>query len=253
MKQHSRSRRGLAVATWIAVALVILVPAVAWAGPPYVSDDPEPTDYRHFEIYAFGSGTLTQNGTAGQGGIDFNYGAAPDLQLTAVLPAGLTQATDTTAQFGLGNIQLAAKMRFLHQAGFGLDVSFFPRLFLPSGSAAGGDLHPSVLLPLWLQKDWGKWSVFGGGGCVLSGDSSENHCLAGSVLTRQVLPALQLGLEVSYQSAQANGTPSSTALGVGARYDLSDTYHLLAYVNRGVRNANETDQFSWYAALLFTF
>ena len=61
-------------------ALAMLAASVtppALAGPPYVSDDPEPTDYRHFEIYAFTSGTRTIDGTSGQGGVDFNYGAAP--------------------------------------------------------------------------------------------------------------------------------------------------------------------------------
>ena len=179
----------------------------------------------------------------------------PDLQLTAQLPGSFGQQADFgPSQFGLGNIQLAAKYRFLHQAGFGLDVSFFPRLFLPSTSATVGDPHSSILLPLWLQKDWGDWSVFGGGGCSISSDSSErNHCLAGGVVTRKVSEKLRLGIEVSYQSAQANGVPASTALGLGAQYDLSDHYHLLGYVNRGVQNANETDQLSWYAALLFTF
>jgi hypothetical protein len=42
-------------------------------------------------------------------------------------------------------------------------------------------------------------------------------------------------------------------VGLGARYDLTDSYHLLGYFNRGVQNANETNQYSWYAALLFTF
>ncbi len=65
----------------------------AVAGPPYVSDDPEPTDYKHFEIYTFNQGTSTRAGTSGESGIDFNYGAAPDLQLTATLPAGFDQAT----------------------------------------------------------------------------------------------------------------------------------------------------------------
>jgi hypothetical protein len=232
----------------LAVLAVPLNPALA--GPPYVSDDPQPTDYGHFEIYAFTSGTQTIDGTSGQAGVDFNYGAARDLQLTAVLPAGFGSSAPGV---GLGNVQLAAKYRFLHQDGFGIDVSFFPRLFLPSGSSAAGDLNASVLLPLWLQKDWGKWSLFGGGGCVISADSSENHCLAGSVLTRQVLEKLQLGVEVSYQSGQANGVLPMTALGLGARYDLTDTYHLLAYANRGVQNASEANQFSWYAALLFTF
>jgi hypothetical protein len=42
----------------------------------------------HFEIYTFNNATTTRAGTAGASGIDFNYGAAPDLQLTATLPAG---------------------------------------------------------------------------------------------------------------------------------------------------------------------
>jgi hypothetical protein len=50
----------------------------ALAGPPYVSDDPEPTDYKHFEIYTFNSGTAMRGDTSGTSGIDFNYGAAPD-------------------------------------------------------------------------------------------------------------------------------------------------------------------------------
>ena len=132
-------------------------------------------------------------------------------------------------------------------------MSFFPRLFLPSGSSTTGDINSSILLPLWLEKDWRGWSVFGGGGCVISADSAANHCLAGGVLTRQVVTKLQLGVEVSYQTGQANGALSTAAVGLGARYDLADNYHLLAYFNRGVQNANETNQYSWYAALLFTF
>ena len=58
------------------------------AGPPYVSDDPGPTPYQHFEIYTFSSGTAVRGDIAGASGVDFNYGAAPDLQLTATLPAG---------------------------------------------------------------------------------------------------------------------------------------------------------------------
>lgn len=57
-----------------------------------MSDDPEPTDYKHFEIYTFNNGTNTGGGTGGETGIDFNHGAAPDLQLTATLPAGYEYA-----------------------------------------------------------------------------------------------------------------------------------------------------------------
>ncbi|MBV8534662.1 MAG: hypothetical protein JO128_03655, partial [Alphaproteobacteria bacterium] len=50
-----------------------------------------------------------------------------------------------------------------------------------------------------------------------------------------------------------HGTPATTSLGMGARYDVTDTYHLLGYVRRGIENAGATDQISWYASVLFTF
>jgi hypothetical protein len=73
--------------SWAGATLALaLLAQPARAGPPYVSDDPEPTDYGHFEIYTFNNGTATRDGTAGESGVDFNHGAAPDLQLTATCP-----------------------------------------------------------------------------------------------------------------------------------------------------------------------
>lgn len=226
----------------------------ALAGPPYISDDPEPTDYSHFEIYSFNLGTATRSGTSGMAGIDFNYGAAPDLQLTAMLPAGFNNPTGDPTSIGMTNIELAAKYRFLRQDTFGLDVSIFPRMFLPSGSNTIGYNRAGLLLPIWVQKDWGGgWSAFGGGGCMVGGLGTEDFCLAGAVLTYQLLPKLQIGAEFYHQTADRAGTPATSSLGVGVRYDLNDNYHLLGYVSRGVENTNETNQLSWYASILFTF
>jgi hypothetical protein len=238
----------------LAIVVVFGFARAALAGPPYVSDDPEPTDYKHFEIYTFSNGTAARDGRSGEMGIDFNYGAAPNLQLTATLPAGFESSVGNGTRVGSSNVELAAKYRFLRQDTFGWDVAIFPRVFLPSPSPAIGDVNPSLLLPIWVQKDWGGgWSTFGGGGCTFNTDSSKNSCLAGWVMTRKVLPHLQLGLEFFHQTADASGTPASSSLGIGATYDVNDTYHLLAYVRRGIQNANETDQVSWYAALLTTF
>jgi hypothetical protein len=174
--------------------------------------------------------------------------AAADLQLTATLPIGFAAPAGDQANVGFGNIELGAKYRFLHQNAFGLDVSIFPR------SSSVSDNHVSILLPVWLQKDWeGSWSLFGGGGCVLSTFAAQDYCLAGAVVTHQFASNLQLGVELFHQTADANGTLPSTSVGLGATYDLNETYHLLGYVNRGVQNANQTDQFSFYFAVLFTF
>lgn len=169
--------------------LLALLAEPALAGPPYISDDPEPTDYKHFEIYTFNNGITARSGTAGESGIDFNYGAAPDLQLTATLPGGFNRPSGGGTALGPGNVELAAKYRFFHQDGFGLDVSVFPRVFLPSGSNITGDNHASLLLPIWIQKDWnGGWSAFGGGGCTVSEFRAVDSCQVGGVLNYQLLP-----------------------------------------------------------------
>jgi len=239
---------------WICGGLLALLAAPAAAGPPFISDDPEPTDYKHFEIYMFTLGLATRNGTAGQSGIDFNYGAAPDLQLTATLAEGFDRPVGDGTSAAWSNVQLAAKYRFLHQDGFGLDFSIFPRVFLPSGSNLVGDNHASLLLPIWIQKDWkGGWSAFGGGGCTINELRAADFCQVGGVLTYQMLPKFQIGAELFHQTADSNGTPATTSLGVGWRYDLNDNYHLLGYISRGIENTNETNQISWYASVLFTF
>jgi hypothetical protein len=219
-----------------------------------MTDDPEPTDYTHFEIYTFDNGIVTRSDTGGESGIDFNYGGAPNLQLTATLPLAYDFPDSAAAVGGLGNIELAAKYRFLTQQTFGLDVAVFPRVFLPSASSNVGEQHPSFLLPIWVEKDWGPWSAFGGGGCELNrGGDSQNFCELGLVVTRQVVSNLNAGLEIFHQTSNTIGGQATTSLGVGVRYDVNDHYHLLGYVGRGIQNADETDRFNWYTSILFTF
>jgi len=235
-------------------AIATLVAGPASAGPPYVTDDPEPTDYKRYEIYIFGAGTNTRDGTSGATGIDFNYGAAPDLQLSAVLPIAFDHPTRGSAVAGLGNIELAAKYRLLHQADIGWDVAVFPHVFLPSESASLGERHVSLLLPVWVGRDWGKWSTFGGGGCVLNrGGDSQDFCLAGWALTRQALPNLQIGAEIVHQSADSKGGRATTGIGAGLKFDLSETCHVLAYAGPGLQYAAQTNRFSWYSSILLTF
>ena len=118
------------------------------------------------------------------------------------LARGIRPAVRRHGPVGPSNVELAAKYRFLHQDGFGLDVSVFPRVFLPSGSNVIGDNHASLLLPIWVQKDWnGGWSAFGGGGCTVSEFRAVDFCQAGAVLNYQLLPKLQIGAELFHQTA----------------------------------------------------
>jgi hypothetical protein len=239
----------------LAIPALVAAAVPAMAGPPYVTDDPQPTDLGHYEIYAFTAGTTTRAGTGAEAGIDLNYGAAPDLQLTAVSPLAYDSAVGGSSVTGLGEIELAAKYKFLHQEAFGIDVAFFPRVFLPTNSdPALGGTHPSFFFPFFAQKNWGDWSLFGGGGCTVNyGGDAQDFCQAGLVVTRQILPGLQAGLEIYHQTPDTKGGRHSSGIGLGAIYDLSENCHLMASAGPGLQNAAETNQATWYAALLFTY
>jgi hypothetical protein len=239
-------------AAWLTGLAVVLPFGLALAGAPYSSDDPEPTANGHFEVYAFESGALSRDGTEGESGIDFNYGATPDLQLTAVLPVAYTAPKIGRAGAGLGNVELAAKYRILHQDGFGLDVAVFPRVFLPSPEVGEG--HASLFLPVWVERDWGAWSSFGGGGCSIDrGGESQDFCQLSWALVREVAPGLKIGAEIVHQTPDSRGGRASSGLGAGVSYDLSATFHVLAYAGPGIQNASQTGLLSWYTSLLFTF
>jgi hypothetical protein len=235
-------------------ALVLCTCAGAMAGPPFATDDPQPTDDGHYEIYAFAQGSAAKDGASRSFGIDFNYGALPDLQLTAVLPIEVQSPVGGATAAGLGNVELAVKYKLLHQEDIGWDVAIFPRLFLPSASHAVGEDHAALLLPLWLGRNWGDWSTFGGGGCVLNrGGEAQDYCLMGWALTRRILPNLQIGAEIVHQGADTKGGRVSTGLGAGLIYDMNENLHFLAYARPGLQHTAETARYAWYSSLLFTF
>lgn len=238
--------------------LILMLAASAsspvFAGPPYVADDPEPTDEGHYEVYLYASGEHGSDGNAGAAGIDFNYGAAPDLQLTAVLPWAYALTRAEPHRTGLGNIELAAKYRVLHQAQIGWDVSIFPRVVLPSASANVGESHAAVLLPVWLERDWGRWSTFGGGGCAINpGRDARDYCQIAWALTREVAPQLRLGADVQHSTPDTRGGRASTSVGLGLQYDATPHAHLLGYYAPGLQHPAETARYSFYAGLLLTY
>ncbi len=230
------------------VAVGILWGSAAVAGPPYVSDDPEPTDLGHWEIYNFVEGVGTPGDVAGDAGFDLNYGAAKDVQVTLTLPALFDSHTET----GPGAIELAVKYKFLHQSPGSLtpDVAVFPRLFFPTVASQFGPSHLKLFLPVWAEKDWGKWSLFGGGGYDINpGPGNRNFWLSGVALTREVSSRLQLGAEVYHQGPQSRDAVAFTGVNAGAIYKLSNHWSLLASGGPGVQNPRREGEYDFYFAL----
>jgi len=233
-----------------AALLAIAQPAVA--GPPYVTDDPEPTDLGHWEIYNFATGTQIAGQTAGQAGFDINYGGMKDVQLTAVVPIDF----QTGSQPGAGDLQLAVKYRFLHQAQGSLapDLAVFPRLYAPTGTGAFAGSGFSLFLPLWGQKDFGKWSLLGGGGFDINpGAENRNFWLSGLTVSREMSDRLSLGVEVYHQTPATRDARTFTGLNFGETYRLTKHWLLLAAGGPGVQNARQEGLYDFYIALEATY
>lgn len=244
---------GSGLLKWCAALVACVLPLTAFAGAPYLTDDPEPTNTGHYEIYFFGDGAFARDGHEASTGIDFNYGAGANLQLTATMSMDRISPRAGTSVFGFGNLELAVKYKFLQQQDAGVDVAFFPSVILPSGSSAVGERHASLMLPLWLQRTSGNWTMFGGGGYEIHrGGDAKDFCVLGFAVTRQVNERLQVGAELFRQTADTRHGVASTDFNVGVTYDLNQHFHLTASAGTGLQNRDQSDRVVWYASLLWT-
>lgn len=155
-------------------------------------------------------------------------------------------------------MEVGAKYRFITpgEDDWYPQVGAFPLLEIPSGDAdrglGGGNLK--TFLPVWLQKDFGKWTTYGGAGYWINpGTGNRDYWFAGWLLQYQVTPSLALGAEVFHETADAVGSGDTTGFSFGGIYDFSDHYHLLFSGGHGLQNAALTNQASWYLAIQSTF
>lgn len=240
-------------------SLFSLFATAAWAGPPFRTDDPEPVEYRHWEVYGFSTGTRIKSDTSGAlPGVEVNYGAAPDLQLHVAGSLAYDKPGASGMRLGPGDTELGAKYRFIDEDedGWRPQVAIFPLVELPTGDEARalGTGHAHEYLPVWLQKSFSDWTTYGGGGYWNKpGPGNKNYWFAGWLLQRQIADQLAVGGELFHQTASTDGGKTSSGFNVGAIYDLPDAYHILFSAGRGIQNASTTNEFSYYVALQWTF
>jgi hypothetical protein len=226
----------------------------AFAGPPFLTDDPEPTETGHWEIYA---PLMEADGRGadfkGAAGAELNYGAAPDLQLTLGLPAAYVH--DRTGwRWGAGDIEVSAKYRFYHDDAVGISIAAFPGITLPTGNHGMSASKVTALLPVWAQKDVGPWSVFGGGGYAINpGTGNRNYWTGGLALTRSFGDGLLIGVEADRQGADIVGGRGSTQLGAGTIVRLNGSLRLLASGGPTFGDAGGKAGFHAFAALGLNF
>ena len=238
----------------LSILAVFLLPFSLHAGPPFVTDDPEPVEYKHWEVYLASQLFHDSDGWTGTvPQVEVNYGVVPNLQLHVIVSDAFTATSSNAKAVGFGDIELGAKFRFIQQTRWIPEVATFPLLELPTASHRRGlgDDHLQTFLPLWLQKDFGKWTVYGGGGYWINpGANNKNWGFMGLLVQRKVADYLTLGTEVFHETVQERGGKSSTFINPGGVWDLNELEHILFSAGHTVQWKSG---FQAYVAIQFTF
>ncbi len=212
----------------LAVATV-LATSQASAGPPFLTDDPEPVEVRHWEFYAASQSTAERHAAAGTlPHIEVNYGALPVLQLHVIVPAAFAWTSGSAPKYGVGDVELGAKLRFVDEieGDWRPQIGIFPLLILPTGSRQRGlgEGEVQALLPLWVQQSFGPWTTYGGGGVHLARD--DNSVVLGWLLQRAFSDAIAIGAE-AFVTTPLRAQPVQIQLNLGTAINFSEHHHVL--------------------------
>ncbi|HVU33943.1 MAG TPA: hypothetical protein VHE61_10945 [Opitutaceae bacterium] len=224
------------------------------AGPPFLTDDPEPVDLHHWEFYVFGTGDRTSDGDAiSAPAIELNYGALPNLQLHLVAPIANVSGPGVGWTSGFGDMEAGVKYRFVDETADRPQVGVFPMAEVATGSSTRGlgNGRTWYRLPLWIQKSWGPWTTYGGGGYAFnSAPGQRNYGFGGWLVQRDIGKYLTLGTELWSQGADTTDGRGFVAANVGGYVKVSDNFNILFSAGHTISGERHI---LWYLGLYWTW
>lgn len=135
----------------------------------------------------------------------------------------------------------------MHESKYLPEIGIFPMIELPTGSYArglgvGGTWYK---FPLWMQKDWGPWTTYGGGGYQLVNQIGyKSFPYAGWLLQRDIGQKWTLGGEIFHHEPEGLATPQTQAATMfdfgGYYYFRKPALQLLFSVGHTVAGQSET-------------
>ena len=221
---------------WLTLALCLAATS-AMAGPPFVTDDPDPVDRGHAEVNAIYQEVRTSDGRAGVLTGELNQGCARETQCHVAVPLAFDRPDGGPSRTGVGDIELGVKFRFLHDEDSAWSAATYPTLTLPTGdeSRGLGNGRTQLSLPVWVQRSAGPWNFDAGVAWLANpAPDARDSWFAGLLAQRSFGDRLKLGAEVFRRSSVSQGVPASCGFNVGAIVNVALHQNLLASAGRGL-------------------
>ena len=215
----------------VTAAALLAHPTHALAGPPFLTDDPEPVEHHHYELYTFATFDKNAGGRMVLGpALEYNVGALPNVQLHLVVPYAWSSPFGDRAQSGMSDAEFGVKFRFVQQTKSTPEIGIFPMAEIATGNAGNGlgNGRTWFRVPVWIQKNAGPWTTYGGGGVALNNaPGMRNYAFAGWLVQRDLSEHMTLGGEVFANGPQTAGGQHSTYYNVGGYLKPSDRFNVL--------------------------
>jgi hypothetical protein len=236
------------------IIVFILTPQLVLAGAPFKTDDPEVVEYKHWEFYLasyYSNDTFAKGMTLPH--VEINHGLLPEFQIHLLMPLLYLKPAGQSYSYGYGDTELGLKYRLVKETKYMPSVATFPLVEIPTGdeSKGLGTGHVQFFLPLWLQKTFGPWITYGGGGYWNNpGNEFRNWWFLGWAVQRELSKALSIGAELYYKTESIVDAGDSKGYTIGAIINFTDNYHLLLSAGQDISGPN---YFNSYVAFLLTF
>ncbi|HKJ42952.1 MAG TPA: hypothetical protein VKA27_12740 [Sunxiuqinia sp.] len=200
------------------------------AGPPYNTDDPDPTPFKHWEYYI--STINNEQGGEFSGTLphfEVNYGIIPNVMIHLVMPLSYDAPKHQSMHYGYGDTEMGFKYRFVKETDNCPEIGTFPIALVPIfKSNKMTSEKAQFFVPVWLQKSWGKLTTFGGGGYWFNpGAGNKNSVFTGLTMQYDFSEKVSLGEELYYQTAATEEDQSSLAFNLGGQINFSKILHLI--------------------------
>ncbi|MFI4955779.1 MAG: transporter [Gammaproteobacteria bacterium] len=216
------------------------------AAAPFITDDPDSGIPHSQEIYFYSNLNHTniemEEPYLNAPALEMDLGIFDDLQVHATLPYAW-QTTSFTSPHGLGDVEVGAKYRIIHETDHVPQFSFAPRVELPTGNASEnlGNGRIWTLIPFYLQKGFGPWTTYGGGGYALNSQKGmRNYPFAGWVVQRDLSDKFTLGAELHYEGAVSDEGTSSTVMDIGCYYHIDNHLGFLFSAGSSIQGQTRT-------------
>jgi hypothetical protein len=218
----------------------------AWAlSPPLITDDPETPGAGGWEINITSSIQQSREGTSVEAPLfDINYGFRDNDQFKIEFAVASADEPSKENHWGISDLLVGYKYRFLEEEDFGWAVSFYPQIASPTGNSqlGIGEGVTQLEIPFEFGKHFCDEKYFLNpeiGYNVVFDDSRQNSWKFGLAGETKVTEKLELMAEVGAFVFPQHFEPDVPFFNVGFEYVITKRVALLGSAGRSFRSRSD--------------